>query len=192
MKVSICGEGKSGDLERRSWDLIVDDGHGPKIPTLPVSIMLGKILDGSARSGARACLGEMSMGELTKALDNFGAKTEVHREVVQPLFRQALKEDFDALPEPVRELHSSFGRAVYKGRAAIKGSHWNFGVGGFDFIWVSKIRALMYQRRWSSKPMGKPRFGSVSLLTRYFARSCRLMVRVLFRNVLAPLPCVSV
>lgn len=121
MKVSVLGEKPDGTYERREWDLIADDGHGPNIPTLPVSIMLNKILDGEVATGARACLGEITLKELDAALEKFGGKTQVHTKAGQLIFEQALGVDFASLPNAIKELHSHIGMHVYEGRATVKG-----------------------------------------------------------------------
>ena len=121
MKVSVLGQNPDGSYERREWDLIADDGHGPNIPTLPVSIMLNKILDGNVTKGARACLGEITLDELDTALDKFGGKTQVHTKAAHPIFKQALGDQFDALPQPIKALHNQIGQHVYEGRATVKG-----------------------------------------------------------------------
>lgn len=121
MKVSVLGQKPNRTYERREWDLIADDGHGPNIPTLPVSIMLNKILDGNVATGARACLGEITLEEFDTALKKFGGKTQVHTKAVNPIFKQALGKQFDALPQPIMDLHSHIGLHVYEGRATVKG-----------------------------------------------------------------------
>ena len=121
MKVIVLGQMSDGAYERREWDLIADDGHGPNIPTLPVSIMLNKILDGNVSTGARACLGEFTLEELDTALDKFGGKTEVHTEAVQLIFEQGLGKNFYALPQPIKALHNQIGMHVYEGMANVKG-----------------------------------------------------------------------
>jgi len=121
MKVSVLGKLKDGNHVRREWDLIADDGHGPKIPTLPVSIMLNKLLGENITSGARACLGEFTLAEVEVEFEKFDGRTKVHESDAQTVFQKALGETFDALPAPIAELHSVRGRAVYEGRADVKG-----------------------------------------------------------------------
>ena len=121
MKVSVLGQKPDGTYERREWDLIADDGHGPNIPTLPVSILLNKLLDGEVTSGARACLGEITLDELDMALAKFGGKTQVHNQIAKPIFKQGLGKDFEALPQPIKVLHSGVGINVYEGMAKVKG-----------------------------------------------------------------------
>jgi hypothetical protein len=121
MKVSLLGRTLEGHYERREWDLIANDGHGTKIPTLPISIMLNKVLDGGVEVGARACLGEITLDELDTALADFDGKTQIQVSEVEPVFKQALGESFDALPKPIKDLHNQFGKHVYEGRADIKG-----------------------------------------------------------------------
>ncbi len=122
MKVSVLGRTTNRGYERHEYDLIVDDGKGPNIPTLPVSIMLHKILSGSVKTGARACLDEFTLEELDVALSEYDGKTQIHVSKAEPVFKQALGTNFDKLPEPVKALHNQFGKHVYEGRASIKGA----------------------------------------------------------------------
>ena len=121
MKVSVLGK-IDGDYKRLEWDLIADDGHGPNIPTLPVSILLNKILKGEVDIGARPCLSEVSLDEINTALAVFGGKTQLHSHSARPIFARALGDRFDALPNSIKELHQPFGKHVYEGRASIKGA----------------------------------------------------------------------
>lgn len=121
MKVSVLGSTVADVYERREWDLIADDGNGPNIPTLPVSILLNRILDGNVAVGARACLGEMTLDELDAALDEFDGRTQIHQGEVKGIFKQVLGESFEALPKPVSAFHKPLGRHVYAGKANIKG-----------------------------------------------------------------------
>lgn len=128
MKVCVVGRRRDGQMLRREWDLIADGGHGPNIPTLPVSILLEQMLDGKAlESGARPSLGDITPEQIQAALDAFGGKTQIHESPVLPLFRQVLGDDFDALPATVKALHNRFGKTVYEGRANVKGATGLFG-----------------------------------------------------------------
>jgi len=121
MKMSILGRKKDGTYERCEWDLIADDGQGPNIPTLPVSILLNRILDNEVETGARACLGEITLDELDEALATIGGETQIHKHKALPIFKQALGDDFEHLAKPIKDLHNGLGRHVYKGQAQIKG-----------------------------------------------------------------------
>jgi hypothetical protein len=123
MKVSVLGKDKADHYQRLEWDLIADDGNGPNIPTLPISILLNRLLDGeSIKSGARPCLGEVSLEELDVAFSDFGGKAQVNSCKAMPVFQTVLGDAFSDLPEPVRALHSNFGKATYAGRASVKGA----------------------------------------------------------------------
>lgn len=123
MKVAVLGKDKKDQFLRLEWDLIADDGHGPNIPTLPVSIFLNRLLDEQPiQAGARPCLGEISLEEIDLALSAFGGKAQVNAIHAMPVFRKVLGDDFIGLPEPVRALHSNFGKATYEGRASVKGA----------------------------------------------------------------------
>lgn len=122
MKVSVLGKTHAGSYQRREWDLIADQGHGPNVPTVPVSIILNRLLDGKFKPGARVCMGEITSVEIDKALAGFDGKTQVHSLDIKPLFQTVLGGDFEKLPEPVQDLHSKLGKSVFEGRADIKGA----------------------------------------------------------------------
>jgi len=121
MKVAVLGKNQQGVYQRLEWDLIADDGHGPNIPTLPISIILNRVLEGEYEAGARPCLGEISLTELDEAFAEFGGKSQINRYDAKTVFHQALGAEFDKLPQAVRDLHNNFGKAEYKGIASIKG-----------------------------------------------------------------------
>ena len=121
MQVSVRGQTPAGDTIRRNWDLIASDGYGPEIPTLPVSILLTKLIDKKLATGARTSPGEILLKELEVLLENIGASTNCHESIERPLFKQVLGIEFESLPGPLLELHTTTGQAFYKGIAQTNG-----------------------------------------------------------------------
>ncbi len=121
MQVRVEGETESTGSIRRSWDLVADDGRGPEIPTLPVSILLDKLLRNSLRPGARPSPGEITLGELEERLAAIEAHTVCYEESLQPLFKTVLGEAFYLLPKAVRALHDRPGQTSYVGTAQSMG-----------------------------------------------------------------------
>lgn len=165
MKVAVLGETRDGTYVHRVWDLIADDGHGPEIPTLPVSVLLEKLLQGEVATGGRASPGEVTIGEVEHALAEIGAATQTRTQTIQPLFRKVLGDEFDKLPTPVKELHSGFGRSIYEGRATAEGPTGllgrmaaplvGFHAGGDDIPVRVTIDADLNGETWSREFDGK-------------------------------------
>lgn len=69
----------SGGGVTNTWDLIAADGHGPKIPVQPAAVLLTQLADGGVATGARPCIGEVSLPALEAAMARFGAQSEARR-----------------------------------------------------------------------------------------------------------------
>ncbi len=121
MKVRVFGTRRNGEYIRRDWDLVADDGRGPGIPTVPVSILLKKLAAGAVQTGARPSPGEVTMDEVESALAKLEISTKIHETKPETIFSRVLGSTFEELPAPVRQLHNRFGRTVYQGRAQTKG-----------------------------------------------------------------------
>lgn len=127
MAVRLFGLRSDGVAVRREWTLIAEAGNGPRIPALAAQVLCGKLLEGSLRPGARPCLGEVTLAEAEAAaladdLQVVFARSEVS---LPPLFRLALEERFEALPRPVRDLHTVLHERRWSGSAGIeRGSTW--------------------------------------------------------------------
>ena len=117
MQVCVTGESSQGHLIKRTWDLVARDGRGPEIPTLPISVLLDKLQQGSYEPGARHSCGEVSLDDLQPYFESIGAETAVREEELQPIFKSALGDAFNTLPDSVQALHNTCGQTVYKGRA---------------------------------------------------------------------------
>ena len=122
MQVRVVGRMLNGNIDSKTWDLIADDGCGPEIPTLPVSILLEKLANKDVKAGARPVLGEVTLAEVECALAEIGAGTAIHTKRVKPVFEQVLGADFAKLPDAVQCLHSQIGYSVFAGAAHTKGS----------------------------------------------------------------------
>lgn len=118
MQVKVLGTTKSGERLIRHWDLIADDGRGPEIPTIPISILLNRFADAAVDAGARASPGEVTLPEVEAYLETIEAKTAVHEQPFVPVFQSALGQDFDHLPAPIHALHNQIGQVVFEGEAS--------------------------------------------------------------------------
>jgi len=121
MQVIVVGKDSDQRIVRRTWDMVASDGHGPEIPTLPVSVLLHKLNSSLIEAGARPSPGDITLNDLKPQFNQLDIKTCTHEEFVQPLFKAALGESFNLLPLPVQKLHSTIGQTVYRGRTESKG-----------------------------------------------------------------------
>ena len=117
MQVSVVAENNRGKLLKRTWDLVASDGRGPEIPTLPVSVILDKLLHRLFEPGARHSCGEITLENLQPYFESIGAETAITEEELQPIFKRCLGDAFNNLPEAVQAFHNTAGQTIYKGRA---------------------------------------------------------------------------
>ena len=118
MRVDVVGRNGTG-WRRRSWELVVPDGNGPRVPTQPVAVLLDRLKAGDVRPGARPCLDDVNLADLERRIARFGGVTTRGEEVLKPLFRRALGGEFERLPQAVRTFHDTFGIRRYRGRCDI-------------------------------------------------------------------------
>lgn len=121
MQVRVLGTANDGRAIERTWDLIAADGNGPKIPTQPVILALRHLAAGKMQSGARQALGLFPLAEMEAQLATIDAKTEIREREVRTVFQRALRDDFNALPEPIRALHSCLSVTKFAGQADVDG-----------------------------------------------------------------------
>jgi len=119
MVVRLAGLDKKGRPLARSWTLSAEAGDGPHIPAVAAAILCHRLVDGTVASGARACLGEITLEEISAATSHLRAATHTDTDRQPCLFQLALGSDFDALPEPVRALHKVFDQRRWSGEARV-------------------------------------------------------------------------
>jgi saccharopine dehydrogenase-like NADP-dependent oxidoreductase len=72
MYLRIDGTSLSGRPQRRAWYLAARQGHGPQIPCIPAIVIARKLARGERiASGARPCMGMMTLEEFTAATEGF-------------------------------------------------------------------------------------------------------------------------
>lgn len=132
MQVIVTGQ-TANEPVRRTWELVADDGRGPEIPTMPVSIILNKLLDAQVVPGARASPGEVTLDEVEASMAGIDAETVTVEALCIPVFKAVLGDAFDSLPTAVRALHNNLGQAYYAGSAQSEGpSGWS----GWLAAWI--------------------------------------------------------
>ncbi len=136
MQVTVIGKTESAGYIQRSWDLVADDGRGPEIPTLPVSVLLDKLYEGSVAPGARPSPGEITLEDLESRFTEIEAQTVIYEASLQPLFKTALGKKFSLLPKAVRALHNTPGQTIYAGTAQSMGPS---GLSGRLVAWLVRF-----------------------------------------------------
>jgi len=119
MEVHVAGLDTSGRPLSRRWTLIAEAGDGPHIPAVAAAILCGRLAKGAVASGARPCIGEITLEEVSTATGHLNVTTQVEADRRPCLFQQALGPEFGSLPEPVRALHTVFDKRRWSGEARI-------------------------------------------------------------------------
>lgn len=120
MVVRVLGRCQGRHYELRSWTLIAEAGDGPHIPALAARILCAKAITGALVPGARACVSQFELADVTGVIRDLKVTTgRVDRPIV-PVFRQALGERHEVLPEPVRALHECVDCSIWHGQASVQ------------------------------------------------------------------------
>lgn len=119
MEVRLAGLGADGQPLAQTWTLIAEAGDGPHVPAVAAAILCSRLCGGTVLSGARACLGEITLAEITSATSHLKVATFQATDPQPTLFQQALGKTFPALPTSVQALHTVFDRRCWSGEARV-------------------------------------------------------------------------
>lgn len=121
MRVEALGVDGDGRAVLAVWRLVAEPGEGPVTPSLPALAAIRAIAAGRLPAGAGPCVGLLSLEDMVAEMEPHGltTETEVSRGA---LFARALGLAFETLPEPIRALHETPGRSVWRGRAMTEGA----------------------------------------------------------------------
>jgi hypothetical protein len=161
------------------------------------------IAAGRLTPGARACVGDLTLAELEAELARHGIATA---KTVEPsaLFARAVGPEFDGLPAPIRALHETPGRSIWRGRASVEGAanplaglvarafgfpkagegvavEMAIDADGDRSIWRRRIGGSRFESRLSSQKSGGPvveRFGPFAFDLTLSPEGGRLVYRV--------------
>lgn len=76
MRITLRGTAADGLQRVIHWDLIAEQNHGPEIPCTPAIIITRKMLRGElTEPGAHACLGLVTLAELSNELSSFDVRS---------------------------------------------------------------------------------------------------------------------
>ena len=120
MRVQALGVDGQGRAARAVWRLVAEPGEGPVTPSLPALAAIRAIAAGRVAPGARACVGVLPLEAIVDEMAPHGltTTTETHR----GLYANAIGPAFDTLPAPIRALHETPGRSLWRGRAMTEGA----------------------------------------------------------------------
>ena len=125
MFVEASGRDADDRPVRVEWTLVAPPVEGPFTPTLPALVLARRLIAShDIEPGARACVGVLSLDELQPDFARHGLKTEIRRERLTGAFELALGENFERLPETVRESHRQGRVARFHGTARVDGPAW--------------------------------------------------------------------
>lgn len=121
MRVQAYGVDSEGRAARAVWRLVADPGEGPVTPGLPALAAIKAIAAGRVAPGARACVGVLTLEDIVAEMAPHGLATEtlVERGAI---YARAIGAAFDALPAPIRALHETPGRSLWRGEAVTEGA----------------------------------------------------------------------
>jgi len=78
MHMTLSGKDLQNQPKTITWYIIVTDGDGPEVPTIPAIVLAKKILSGELKTtGALPCVGLVSLEEYLHELRDFAMKTYV-------------------------------------------------------------------------------------------------------------------
>ena len=121
MFVEALGRDAEDKPCRARWTLLAPAGLGPIVPTLPALALVRKLLHGEIASGARACVGLVSLADLEGDFACVGFTTGIEREAHVSPFERALGDAFERLPEAVKVSHRAGPVARLVGVAEVLG-----------------------------------------------------------------------
>lgn len=122
MRVAAYGVDGEGRAVRAVWRLVAEPGEGPVTPSLPALAAIKAIAAGRVAAGARACVGVLSLDDIVAEMQPHGLATETLKER-GAIYARAIGPAFDALPAPLRALHETPGRSLWRGEASTEGAH---------------------------------------------------------------------
>jgi hypothetical protein len=125
MFVEVEGITSSHGPVKRSWHLLAEGNDGPLIPSMAVTALVGRVLDGNSPSaGARAAVRDLEIDDCEKLFAGRTIYTGI-RDNLTPdsdLYAGLLGKAWSALPPEIRVMHE--GAGIARGTAAVeRGRH---------------------------------------------------------------------
>ena len=80
LHMTIEGKDLKGTPYRRKWFIIVKDGDGPNVPTVPAIVLARKICQGvNIEPGVHPCVGLVSLKEYLDEMKQYSMKTYTYK-----------------------------------------------------------------------------------------------------------------
>jgi uncharacterized protein YbjT (DUF2867 family) len=122
MFVEVAGTSDSGEHRHRTWHLIAEADDGPFIPSMAAALIKNGLDAKRPMAGGRTAVGALELEDYERLF----AGRRIHSGVravadgTRPLYERSLDEAWQALPEPIRNLHDNVGQRVVEGRATVE------------------------------------------------------------------------
>lgn len=116
MCVAVVGM-RGDEAWQREWRLIAEAGDGPSIPGVAARALLRRME--RTPPGARPCLAELTLAEVEDAMSDLAVTTGTDETPRPSLFRAALGDRWQQLPQQVQELHSVQDVESFSGTAEV-------------------------------------------------------------------------
>lgn len=119
MRVRVIGATQTGGMQERVWTLRAEAGDGPEVPGIPARVLTRALVEGRVAPGARPCIKDLDLADVTAELLKHYIKTDVVHVDFKPLFENAIGKEWPLLPAPLRDLHQLADCRRWTGRASI-------------------------------------------------------------------------
>lgn len=140
MRVQALGVDRQGRAVRAVWRLVAAPGEGPVTPSLPALAAIRAIVARQVEPGARASVGVLPLEAIVDEMKPHGLATEMLTER-GALYARAIGPAFDDLPAPIRALHETPGRSLWRGRAMTEGASSPLGALAARIVGFPKAQA---------------------------------------------------
>lgn len=111
-----------GRAVERSWHLLAEGDDGPFIPSMAIEAIIRKMLGGEApQPGARPAVRALELADYGALFRDRNIHTGFREERSEvPIYQHILGPAFDALPQPLQQLHGDLGARQWAGRADVE------------------------------------------------------------------------
>lgn len=114
-------KGIVGDVPtKRRCTLIAENGDGPEIPTIAAHVLANAIAAGCLAPGARPAAGTVRLEDFAPYFERLAVHRAIDSRSYVPLYRRVIGPAYDAMPQPVRDMHDVIGDAGAAGRARVR------------------------------------------------------------------------
>jgi hypothetical protein len=124
MFVVVRGLDDAGSPILREWHLLAEGDDGPLIPSMAIEAVIRNMLAGSTPApGARAATTDIELPHYESLFARRTIYTGIRQrlpQLTEPLFRRAVGQAWERLPEPIQRLHSVSSRSTFAGTCDVR------------------------------------------------------------------------